>query len=470
MKPPSYRAWNLRLGFLADAHGKVYKSVKVGHEPYYLTEKDVWEPLYEHAESLRTAMHCAKDFWQHSGASPTFKVSLAPEKRTSDRPAKGERGRKRKRDSSKNPERNKPVPKLPDPLPGRSPSRSVDQRIPLWQNETRAFAFKRECVTWPNRMAFEYAETAQNGELWVDNKPQFNIFTDGSYKCYVDLHRIPRPSLPDHKTWGTGGYAVAFRDPYFKEEEEKPESNNNNDDDDKKKEGKRTKRKNSKSRNGDTKKTAKTGPKRLRDFKSHSWNSHRVLSSYQMELAAIFQALQVALTSVQQNRPLAGAHVCIFTDNPDCVKRLRNKRAMADDEPATVRDALTMPLMRAIVWLSYCLAEEGCEVEVRWLPKCSVHGHKLADKASRGARFLQRSRPASQRDAVMDAVHQDLMKIVGRIDAGTQPLLHSKGASKKQKKNADGDEDMLNKFEGSTVQKDMESQSEATDMPLRPKA
>lgn len=481
MTTSSKRSWS--LGFLADAHGEVYKRVKLGDDTYYLMGDDDGrlQSLNEASEPLQDALNHAQIFSNdlanpESRATETRPTSSglpssnpAPEKHD---PAASSnaRGRKRTRNRAKRPNKEKPAPKLPNPLPGRSPSPSGDLRIPLWRKETRAF--KGECELWPKLMAKELAESAQEAELWVDGKPQFNIFADGSYKLFVELPRGTKKGLKEHQMWGHGGYAVAFRDPYFREEEAPESDNNDNDDNDnktkKKKKRKKKKKKNDKSQAEVTEETAGAVKTRLPDFTSRAWNSHCVLSSYQTELAAIFQALQIALTSVRQNRPPSGAYVCIYTDSTECVNRLRNKRAMADGKPVRLRNALTMQLVRAIVWLSYCLAEEGCEVTVRWLPRCCVQGHKLAHKAAtswrkKGTEFHERDSPLWRRDGIMDALHKDLMKVVGQINADIQARLPSQSGSKKGDGGDEGD--MLEKFSGSAVQKEIERQSEVMDMP-----
>ncbi|KAA8631651.1 hypothetical protein SMACR_08037 [Sordaria macrospora] len=102
---------------------------------------------------------------------------------------------------------------------GCSTSPSGDIRIPLWQNETRAF--NGEIIVSPtskNRnkkaAARKVARQAQSAPLVVDGKPQFNLFVDGSHQSggITIAHQTsgPRPQA----RFARGGYGVVFRNPY----------------------------------------------------------------------------------------------------------------------------------------------------------------------------------------------------------------------------------------------------------------
>ncbi|KAJ4399507.1 hypothetical protein N0V85_006003 [Neurospora sp. IMI 360204] len=448
-------------GFIADANGNIYKRIKRGHESFYwmgdaseiskkalesvqdaskqpqLVSNGVASPKATVADEHPTTSGLPLP--SHLGAllpSCAVLVQPAPEDHNSATPSSA---RRRPIDRTNRTDKATPTHRFPD----RSPSPSGDTRIPLWQNETRAF--KGTCELPTKSDAISSAESAQKAELWVDDKPQFNVFVDGSYKPYVELPK--RNRQPEHRSWGRGGYGVAFRDPYHNDTFQS-----------------RTK--------------GLGGKVRRRDFNIRSWSSYRVLSSYHTELAAIFQGLQTVLTSVRLHRPPSGASVCIFTDNTNCVKRLRNKRALADDEPVTLRDALIMPLVRAIVWLSHCLSDEGCEIKLQWLPRCCVRAHKLADWAAGSwkrddAVFYQKDLPPWRRDGILDAVHEDLIldavhedliKVVDRIEAGEQARLPPWAERQRGSKTED-DGDILENFSGSTLQKEIETHSEFMDMP-----
>ncbi|EGZ78622.1 hypothetical protein NEUTE2DRAFT_49901, partial [Neurospora tetrasperma FGSC 2509] len=333
-------------------------------------------------------------------------------------------------------------------LPGRSPSPSGDVRIPLWRNETRAF--KCTCELPPRIIGKELAESAHNAELWVDGKPQFNLFVDGSHKPYEPKTKDHR--RPEYHSWGYGGYGVVFRNPYHGKGSAEFDHNHND---------------NAKSKSHTKEDEDELGPGH---FSKRSWRSYRVLSIDHAELAAIFQGLATFLTLVRRHRPPSGTSVCVFTDSSDSVRRLRNKRALADDEPVSLRNALTMPLVRAIIWLSHCISDEGCEIKLQWLPRCCVRGHKLADRAAgswrrKKAVFYQKNKPLWRRDGTLDAVHEDLMKVVKRIEAGEQALLPHWSERKHKPKENKNDEDMLENFSDSAVQKEIEKDSGLIDTP-----
>ncbi|EAA34603.1 hypothetical protein GE21DRAFT_79 [Neurospora crassa] len=447
-------------GFIADADGNVYKRMKRGHESFYWmgdaseaealglaqdfsqkaqdVSKSIQDPKSTVAANAPTSSGLpSATHLDHPVPSCVVPTEPAPKDHNSAAPSNA---RHRSTDRTSRTHKKTLIQRPPE----RSPSPSGDIRIPLWRNETRAF--KGTCELPPKVMGRELAKSAQNAELWVDGKPQFNVFVDGSYKPYVDLPKKKR--LPEHRSWGRGGYGVAFRDPYHgtATAESKGDHNGNLQD--------RTK-------------GGIGGKSKRRDFNIRSWSSYRVLSSYHTELAAIFQGLQTVLTSVRQNRPPSGASVCIFTDSSDSVRRLRNKRALPDDEPVTLRDALTMPLVRAIIWLSHYLFEEGCEIKLQWLPRCCVRAHRLADKAAGSwersdAVFYQRDVPLWRRDGILDAVHEDLIKVVNRIEAGEQVRLPPWAERQRGSKKEDH-KDTLEIFSGSTVQREIETQSEFMD-------
>lgn len=272
---------------------------------------------------------------------------------------------------------------------------------------TQGFS-KGTCELPPRIIGKELAESAHNAELWVDGKPQFNLFVDGSHKPYEPKTKDRR--RPDYHSWGYGGYGVVFRNPYHGKGSTEFDHNHNDN-------------AKSKSRTKEDEDELGSG-----HFNKRSWRSYRVLSIDHAELTAISQGLATFLTLVKRHRPPSGTSVCIFTDSSDSVRRLRNKPALADDEPMSLRNALTMPLVRAYIWLSHCISDEGCKIKLQCLPRCCARAHKLADRAAgswrrKKAVFYQKNKPLWRRDGILDAVHEDPMKVVKRIEAGEQALL-----------------------------------------------
>lgn len=306
-----------------------------------------------------------------------------------------------------------------------SPEPSGDTRIPLWQNETRAFKGEFAYPRKSRGLATRLAREAQRAELMVDGKPQFNLFVDGSYKQNHDNR-----GAPEHRRFGRGGYGVVFRNPYHGKG--LAECDHNHDD--------------------EAQYCTKVPQDSLstKDFNIRSWRSHRVLSSLHAELAAISQGMETVISLHKRHHPLS-ASVTIFTDSKTAMNRLsRRLRSDAADgeaiitetEPITTTDALTMPLVRAIVWQSHFLSERGCEIKLQWLKRCTVLAHKLADDVAgwwrkEHAVFYQRDRPLWRRDGILDALHHEaLVKVIERIEAEAllRPPLVSASQRRKQAK------------------------------------
>lgn len=74
----------------------------------------------------------------------------------------------------------------------------------------------------------------------------------------------------------------------------------------------------------------------------------------------------------------------------------------------------------------------------------------------------QRDVPLWRRDDILDAVHEDLIKVVNRIEAGEQVRL-SPWADRQRGFKKEDHEDTLEIFPGSTVQKEIETHSEFID-------
>ncbi|EGZ78613.1 hypothetical protein NEUTE2DRAFT_39830, partial [Neurospora tetrasperma FGSC 2509] len=321
-----------------------------------------------------------------------------------------------------------------------SPEPSGDLRIPLWQNETRAF--KGEFI-YPRKsqgLATRLASEAQGAELMVDGKPQFNLFVDGSYKPHHENR-----GAPEHRRFGHGGYGVVFRNPYHgKGPAEFDHGNHAND--------------------YFTEGTQVEDNLSTKDFNIRSWHSHRVLSSLHAELAAISQGMETVISLLKRHHPLS-ASVTIFSDSKTAMNRL-SRRPHPDGEFAiTTTDALTMPLVRAIVWQSHFLFERGCELKLQWLPRCSVLAHTLADEIAgwwrkADAVFYQRDRPPWRRDGILDALHHEaLVKVIERIEAEALLLRPSSRRERFKSRFSRENNMLLENFCGSAVQRSFSGDS-----------
>lgn len=332
---------------------------------------------------------------------------------------------------------------------GRSPSPSGDTRIPLWWDETRAFKGDIIIATRKENKqgsAGKVARQAQKAPLMVDGKPQFNLFVDGSYQS---------PQNAEPKILARGGYGVVFRNPYHGQgavefdhghgneawNNTRPELNTQEDD---------------LGRN---------------DFNIRSWRSHRVYSSRHAEMAAVSQALETVIAIVKRQQPSSGVSVSIFSDCKDVINRIARPR-VPESEGMTDADALSMPLVRAIVWQSHYLFDEwDCKIKLRWLPRCCVLAHRLADHVAgwwksgdkhesadgAGVIFQQKDRPVWRRDGILDALHGDLTKVVDRIKKREINRPARSLRAPKLKRQEGGD--MLDRFAGSAVQTSFSSDS-----------
>ncbi|KAK1783634.1 hypothetical protein QBC45DRAFT_388270 [Copromyces sp. CBS 386.78] len=303
-------------GFLADAHGNVFKRCKAGNTSFYFT-----------ADALE------------SPTNAPGSVSDAP---------------------------------------------SGDTRIPLWREETRTF---KGTIMYPrkaNGEAQRLARIAQSAALWVDGKPHFNLFVDGSHKKQeedsneTDKKR-KRKRDREYRTWGPGGYGVVFRNPYHKQGPAELDHNHN---------GESSKHPLHEDEDG----------LRPEDFNIRCWSSDRVLSQRHAVLAVVSQGLETVAEVVKRHRPPATS-LRIFTDSIFSLNQLTPR---SNKEGGNMRDALTLPLVRAIVWQSHFLADLGCEIKLQYLPNKSI------------------DKPLEQRDGILDKVHEDIVKAVNQIEAQKQ--------------------------------------------------
>lgn len=337
---------------------------------------------------------------------------------------------------------------------GRSPSPSGDVRIPLFQNETRPFRGEIIITTRKYGRAKKIAREAQRAPLMVDGRPQFNIFVDGSYLS------LTKGKGEKRDTFSRGGYGVAFRNPYHGQGDSEYDHGQH---------GEETW--------GNDKTHPELSAKEDRlgrnEFNVRSWRSHRVYSSRHAELAAVSQGLETVIAVAKRQKPSFGMSVSIFSDSKDVINRIA-RPPIPDTEEMTDADAMSMPLVRAIVWQSHYLADEwNCKIKLRWLPRCCVLAHKPADHVAgwwRGADrhdasgdgtgrvFQQKDRPVWRRDGILDTLHDDLSKVLGRIERGEirhPPCPPARIARPKRRDNGD----MLDRFAGSAVQARMRMSS-----------
>ncbi|KAK3500550.1 hypothetical protein B0T13DRAFT_398415 [Neurospora crassa] len=293
-----------------------------------------------------------------------------------------------------------------------------------------------------NGEAQRLASDAQKAALWVDGKPHFNLFVDGSYRKQGDKSDKPKGRKRDleYRAWGPGGYGVIFRNPYH--EKGPAELDHNHDGE--------AERHPDESEDG-------LGPG---NFNIRYWHSYRVLSSNHAELAALPQGLETVVASVRKHRP-PSASVTVFTDSIFSLNRLTPR---PDGQTGNMRDALTLPLVRVIVWQSHYLADRGCDIKLQWLPRNCVLAHRLADSVAgwwknEGTIFYQMDKPLWRRDGILDTVHEDIVEAVNQIEVQKQPAAclgpKKYGPSKNhapKTKDTGCDGDILDNFSGSNVQ------------------
>ncbi|KAK3952678.1 hypothetical protein QBC32DRAFT_212017 [Pseudoneurospora amorphoporcata] len=294
------------------------------------------------------------------------------------------------------------------PLPLRpSPSPVADQRISRWKNEKRTFkgTITRERDAMDSAGAAEAARAAQKSPLMVDGQPQFVMFCDGS--------SVYKPGRPKQD----GGYAVVFRDPYDTDKAATARA--------------------SESAKVTFQLSGEEDGIKIEDFTIRNWLSHRTFGAGHCEIAALAQALEEVAKRIDQHHPHASM-VKIFTDSDGSLGRLEKgiltfgtsmttdgntrkcKHSLEQSLPS--RDTsfyakITNPFVQVIVWLSHYLSDRGCKIEMIWMPRNTTLGHKLADhmaykwrknKSPGGDAFNQKNLPRSQRDGIMDKLHDEV--------------------------------------------------------------
>ncbi|KAK1776417.1 hypothetical protein QBC45DRAFT_444364 [Copromyces sp. CBS 386.78] len=291
-----------------------------------------------------------------------------------------------------------------------SPSPVTDQRISQWKNEKRTFkgTITRERDAMDAAGAAEAARAAQKSPLMVDGEPQFVLFCDGS--------SVYKPGSRELRGSQDGGYAVVFRDPYDTDKSA-------------------TARACESAKVTLSHKEDEDGIK-IEDFTIRNWLSHRTFGAGHCEIAALAQALEEVAKRIDQHHPHASM-VKIFTDSDGSLGRLqkgiltfgttttdgsntRKRKHSLESMPLPDRDTsfyakITNPFVQVIVWLSHYLSDRGCQIEMIWMPRNTTLGHKLADhmaykwrKNNPGDAFNQKYLPRSQRDGIMDKLHDEV--------------------------------------------------------------
>ena len=282
----------------------------------------------------------------------------------------------------------------------RSSSPIADRRIPQWKKEKRSF---KGTFTYPRvksdldsagPAAAEAARAAQKSPLMVNGKPQFAIFCDGSSVYKLGSRRLKQE----------GGYAVVFRDPYDADKAATARASN---------------------AACTTMKSREEDSIKIEDFTIRHWLSDRTFGSGHCEMAALAQALEEVAKRIDQHQPQASM-VKIFTDFEGNLGRiekgiltteadgLKRKRPLLKIDTSFYAK-ITNPFVQVIVWLSHYLSDRGCKIEMIWMPRNTTLGHKVADHmsykwktAKPGSGFNQRHLPHSQRDGIMDKLHEQV--------------------------------------------------------------
>lgn len=284
----------------------------------------------------------------------------------------------------------------------RSPTPLVDSNIGRWLDERRSYGGR--ILIDKDKMRARYdARRASQSPLIIRGVPQLVFFVDGSIRR--------RSSRSVEQGWSDGGYRVAFRNPFypdtipfvsqdhnpirFLEVKEIAELQEGIDNKYELEEGE-----------------IYDGPSRLVDFTILCYGSRKVFSVPQVELAAICQAQQIGIRYIDKHKPKACV-VTIYSDATNVLKRIRAGFVQAAEgrAPLSLWYQLSNPLVQTIIWQSHYLESRGCELEIRWSPRCSALGPAIADAAA-GAfkdwpveKFSQRDLPVEVRDGMLDKLN-----------------------------------------------------------------
>ncbi|EAA35997.1 hypothetical protein GE21DRAFT_74 [Neurospora crassa] len=288
-----------------------------------------------------------------------------------------------------------------------SPTPSLDPRIALWMNETRSYA-GTITIDKDKQRASRTAREASQARFSINGVPQLVFFVDGSIQG-LSGRRLDQG-------WTNGGYRVVFRNPFddtipFVSRYKNPIRLLDNPkiralqqgvDNDYvlEEEGE-----------------VYDDPSRVVDFTVLCYGSRKVFSVPQVELAAVSQAQETAIRYIDKHQPPTSA-VTIYSDATCVLERI--EKGIISDPPKgfTLRlwSKVSNPLVRAIIWQSHYLRSRGCQLEIRWSPRCSALGPALADAAACVWRewpekaLSQRHLAVDVRDGMLDKLSEEINK------------------------------------------------------------
>ncbi|EGO51401.1 hypothetical protein NEUTE1DRAFT_23363, partial [Neurospora tetrasperma FGSC 2508] len=287
-----------------------------------------------------------------------------------------------------------------------SPTPSPDPRIALWKDERRSFA-GFITINQDKATAARTAHMASQTSLFISGVPQLKFFGDGSIKNGSSSSR------PEHG-WTTGGYRVAFRNPFedtvqFVSRDENPirflehpsvNAYQQGIDNDYvlEEEGE-----------------IYDGPSRLVDFTILCFGVKKAFSIPQVELAAVSQCLETAIRLYDEHHPPTSV-VTIFSDSTCVINRIkRGVLACRRGTKLTLWNKFFNPLVQTIIWQSHYLRDRGCELELAWNPRCSALGPSIADAAATSwkewgepeeTKWSQGNLSLDVRDGIMDKLNE----------------------------------------------------------------
>ena len=108
------------------------------------------------------------------------------------------------------------------------------------------------------------------------------------------------------------------------------------------------------------------------------WRVERLFTVSLGELAAVAECLEAAIEIIDVLKP-ARTLLRVFTDSEQALGYLAGPQPYFDATASTFKKVHVRPLLRAVVWQSHHLAERGCNIEVRWMPRKSTEYARDAD-------------------------------------------------------------------------------------------
>lgn len=291
----------------------------------------------------------------------------------------------------------------------RSPTPSPDPRIALWMDEMRSYA-GTITIDKDKQRASRSAREASQAPFSINGVPQLVFFVDGSIRG-LSGRRL-------HQGLTIGGHRVVFRNPFddtipFVSRYKNPIRFLDNP---------RIRALQQSVDNDyvlEEEGEVYNGPSRVVDFTVLCYGSRKVFSVPQVELAAVSQAQETAIRYIDKHQPPTSV-VTNYSD-ATCVLERIGKGIIADPPKGfTLKlwSKISNPLVRAIIWQSHYLRSRGCQLEIRWSPRCSALGPALADAAASVWRewpekeLSQCHLAVDVRDGMLDKLSEEINELI----------------------------------------------------------